>query len=181
MIPVDREALGRPTSTATTACSSICACDSAPDPAQDAAVEALERAGQPVVRIAVDDPYDIGEEFFRWEIATAVAGSIIGIHPFDQPDVEASKIATRKLTTEYEKSGRCPAETPIFKRPGSGSSRTRRMRRRWERAGTERHWRGTSGPSRSNQGRRLLRPSGLHRNERRARTTASGDPTCCAR
>ena len=52
--------------------------------------------------------------FFRWEFATAVAGSILGIHPFDQPDVEASKIATRKLTDEYEKSGTLPGETPIF-------------------------------------------------------------------
>jgi len=59
---------------------------SAPDAAQDASVEELERAGHPVVRIAVDDPYDLGEEFFRWEFATAVAGSILGIHPFDQPD-----------------------------------------------------------------------------------------------
>ena len=91
---------------------------SAPDAAQDAAVDALERAGHPVVRIAVDDPYDLGEEFFRWEIATAVAGSILGIHPFDQPDVEASKIATRKLTAEYEKTGTLPAETPIFTADG---------------------------------------------------------------
>src|SRR4029434_3424655 len=78
---------------------------SSPDAAQDKSVDALERAGHPVVRIAIDDPYDLGEEFFRWEVATAVAGSILGIHPFDQPDVEASKIATRKLTDEYEKSG----------------------------------------------------------------------------
>jgi transaldolase/glucose-6-phosphate isomerase len=66
------------------------------------------------VRIALNDPYDLGEEFFRWEMATAVAGSILGIHPFDQPDVEASKIATRKLTTEYAERGAFPAETPIF-------------------------------------------------------------------
>ena len=66
------------------------------------------------MRIAVDDPYDLGEEFFRWEIATAVAGSILGINPFDQPDVEASKIATRQLTAEYEKTGVLPAETPIL-------------------------------------------------------------------
>jgi transaldolase/glucose-6-phosphate isomerase len=62
----------------------------------------------------VHDPYDLGEEFFRWEFATAVAGSILGIHPFDQPDVEASKIATRKLTTEYETHGALPPEAPIF-------------------------------------------------------------------
>ena len=66
------------------------------------------------MRIAIDDPYDLGEEFFRWEIATAVAGSILGIHPFDQPDVEASKTATRQLTAEYEKTGVLSAETPIL-------------------------------------------------------------------
>ena len=63
-----------------------------------------------MVRIVVADVYDLGQEFFRWEIATAVAGSIIGINPFNQPDVEASKIATRNLTTEYEKTGSLPAE-----------------------------------------------------------------------
>ena len=66
-----------------------------------------------MVRIGVDETYDLGEEFFRWEIATAVAGAVIGIHPFDQPDVEASKVATR-LTSEYEKTGKLPPETPFF-------------------------------------------------------------------
>ncbi len=70
------------------------------------------------MRIAIEDRYDIGQEFFRWEIATAVAGSVLGIHPFNQPDVEASKIAARKLTTEYEKTGSLPAETPIFESAG---------------------------------------------------------------
>ena len=88
------------------------------DAGQDAAVDALERSGQPVVRISVEDPYDLGQEFFRWEIATAVAGSIIGINPFDQPDVEASKIATRRLTEEYERNGTLPAETPILTADG---------------------------------------------------------------
>ena len=83
----------------------------APDAAQDAAVDALEKAGQPVVRISVGEPYDLAQEFFRWEIATAVAGSILGINPFDQPDVEASKNATRQLTAEYEKSGTLPEES----------------------------------------------------------------------
>jgi hypothetical protein len=66
------------------------------------------------VRISLADIYDLGQEFFRWEIATAVAGSIIGINAFNQPDVEASKIATRNLTAEYEKTGSLPAEKPIF-------------------------------------------------------------------
>ncbi len=89
------------------------------DAAQDAAVAALEAAGQPVVRIAVSDPYQLGEEMFRWEVATAVAGAIIGINAFNQPDVEASKIATRKLTSEYEKSGALPPETPILEADGT--------------------------------------------------------------
>jgi transaldolase / glucose-6-phosphate isomerase len=88
------------------------------DPAQDAAIAAIEAGGHPSVRISIDDVYNLGQEFFRWEIATAVAGSIIGINPFDQPDVEASKIATRKLTEQYEQSGSLPGETPFFEGDG---------------------------------------------------------------
>jgi transaldolase/glucose-6-phosphate isomerase len=88
------------------------------DQPQRAAVAALERAGHPVVRISVKDIWHIGEEFFRWEIATAVAGAIIGIDPFDQPDVEASKDKTRALTEEYETSHRLPEEVPVFRENG---------------------------------------------------------------
>lgn len=122
LIPVDQEPLGTPevygigleeiSAKADRIFAYICL-ESAPDPAQDAAVTALEQAGQPVIRISVADPYQIGQEFFRWEIATAVAGSIIGINAFNQPDVEASKIVTRQLTAEYEKTGELPPETPI--------------------------------------------------------------------
>jgi transaldolase / glucose-6-phosphate isomerase len=114
VIPIDRETLGKPDVYGRDRLFIYVRLSSAPNAAQDASVDELERAGHPVVRIAVDDPYDLGEEFFRWEFATAVAGSILGIHPFDQPDVEASKMATRKLTDEYEKSGALPRETPIF-------------------------------------------------------------------
>ena len=82
---------------------------------QEAALAALERAGQPVVRIVLNDRYHIAQQFFRWELATAVAGSILGINPFDQPDVEASKDRTRKLTTAYEESGALPAEKPLIR------------------------------------------------------------------
>jgi hypothetical protein len=64
------------------------------------------------------DIYDLGAEFFRWEIATAVAGSIIGINAFNQPDVEASKIATRELTSAYEKTGSLPPEKPVVEDSG---------------------------------------------------------------
>jgi transaldolase/glucose-6-phosphate isomerase len=120
LIPIDREALGKPDVYGRDRIFVYLRLRSAPDAAQDAGVDALERAGHPVVRITVDDPYDLGEEFFRWEFATAVAGSILGIHPFDQPDVEASKIATRRLTAEYEERGDLPTETPIFTGDGIG-------------------------------------------------------------
>ena len=94
--------------------------ESAPDPAQDRAVDALAAAGHPVVRIAVTDVYDLGAEFFRWEIATAVAGSILGINPFNQPDVEASKIATKKLTIAFEEYRLAAAGNPALKKRHQG-------------------------------------------------------------
>jgi transaldolase/glucose-6-phosphate isomerase len=89
-----------------------------PDAEQDRAVDSIEAAGHPVVRIEVTDSYHIGQEFFRWEIATAVAGAIIGINPFDQPDVEASKVQTRELTSAYEKRGVLPPERRFFEADG---------------------------------------------------------------
>jgi transaldolase/glucose-6-phosphate isomerase len=86
----------------------------APDVSQDVFVAAIEQAGHAVVRITVADEYALGQEFFRWEIATSVAGALLGINPFDQPDVEASKVATRRLTEAYEASGSLPTESPVF-------------------------------------------------------------------
>jgi transaldolase/glucose-6-phosphate isomerase len=88
--------------------------DGRSDQSQRQAVEALERAGHPVARVHVKDIWRIGQEFFRWEIATAVAGAIIGIDPFDQPDVEVSKDKTRALMAEYETSHHLNEETPVF-------------------------------------------------------------------
>ncbi len=92
--------------------------DSAPDTAQDAGIAMLEQSGQPVVRIRISDIYDLGAEFYRWEFATAVAGAVIGVNPFNQPDVEASKAAARRVTTEFEQVGHLPAETPLFEEAG---------------------------------------------------------------
>lgn len=118
IIPVDREALASPETYGKDRVFVYLRTQTSPDSDQDKRVAALENAGQPVVRIAVNDIYDLGQEFFRWEIATAVAGSIIGINAFNQPDVEASKVETRKLTSEYEASGSLPAEQPIFEQNG---------------------------------------------------------------
>jgi transaldolase/glucose-6-phosphate isomerase len=118
IIPVDREPLGSPEVYGSDRVFAYIRLDSAPDKEQDAKIAALEKAGQPVARISMGDIYDLGQEFFRWEIATAVAGAIIGINAFNQPDVEASKVATRSLTSEYEKTGSLPAETPILEDNG---------------------------------------------------------------
>jgi transaldolase / glucose-6-phosphate isomerase len=118
IIPVDREQVGEPEVYGKDRLFVYLRLETAPYASQDAKVTALENSGQPVVRISLGDTYDLGQEFFRWEIATAVAGSIIGINPFNQPDVEASKIATRNLTSEYDKTGALPAEKPLIERDG---------------------------------------------------------------
>ena len=118
LIPVDAEPLGNPDAYGQDRLFAYLRLTPDPDPKQDQAVAALEQANHPVVRIAVTDRYHIGQEFFRWEIATAVAGAILRINPFDQPDVEASKMKTRELTTAYEKSGELPPETPFFAQDG---------------------------------------------------------------
>ncbi|PDT73717.1 bifunctional transaldolase/phosoglucose isomerase [Bradyrhizobium sp. C9] len=88
------------------------------DAAHEAKLAALEAAGHPVVRIVMKSIDHIGQEFFRFEIATAVAGSILGINPFNQPDVEAAKIKTRELTAAFEKTGSLPAEQPVVSADG---------------------------------------------------------------
>jgi transaldolase/glucose-6-phosphate isomerase len=84
------------------------------DAAHDEKLAALEKAGHPVVRIVMKSIDHLGQEFFRFEIATAVAGAVLGINPFNQPDVEDAKIKTRELTAAFEKSGELPAEKPVM-------------------------------------------------------------------
>lgn len=80
--------------------------------------ETISAAGHPAVHIEMPSIENLGQEFFRWEFATAVAGSVMGINPFNQPDVEAAKIESRKLTDEYEQTGSLPEETPFFEGDG---------------------------------------------------------------
>src|SRR6185437_3119245 len=70
--------------------------------------ESPEGADRQAPEVRLPAPCELGQEFYRWEFGTAVAGSILGINPFDQPDVEASKAATREITDQYEKSGKLP-------------------------------------------------------------------------
>jgi transaldolase/glucose-6-phosphate isomerase len=114
LIPVDREVLGAPDVYGTDRLFIHLRLANEPDTAQKQKLDTLRSAGHPVVEIELADTYELGQEFFRWEIATAVAGSILKINPFNQPDVEASKIVTRQLTEAYEKSGKLPEEAPLF-------------------------------------------------------------------
>ncbi|MGZ4867581.1 MAG: bifunctional transaldolase/phosoglucose isomerase, partial [Candidatus Angelobacter sp.] len=118
LIPVDREELGAPEVYGSDRVFVHLRLANEPDTSQKQKLDVLKGAGQPVVEIELAETYDLGQEFFRWEIATAVAGSILKINPFDQPDVEASKIVTRQLTEAYEKSGKLPEEAPLSKEGG---------------------------------------------------------------
>lgn len=114
IIPVDGEQLAAPAAYGDDRIFAYVRLRGAPDASQDRAVAALAAAGHPVVRIELDDLHALPQELYRWEIATAVAGAVMRLHPFDQPDVEASKIATRAMTSAFEREGRLPPESPLL-------------------------------------------------------------------
>ncbi len=87
--------------------------------ALDMMVQALQQAGQPVVCLALRDRYDLGAEFFRWELATVVAGALIGINPFDEPDVQRSKDNTTRVLEVYQREGRLPRPVGASRRIGT--------------------------------------------------------------
>jgi glucose-6-phosphate isomerase len=80
-----------------------------------AALNALAAAGHPVIRIDLSDRWDLGREFFRWEMATAVAGAVLGVNPFDEPNVSESKANTQKILAQYEAAKQLPEEAPLLR------------------------------------------------------------------
>jgi len=118
LIPVDAEPVASPQSYGNDRLFVYLRLTGEVDDAQDKAIDAIEQAGNPVIRIDIYGRHNIGQEFFRWEMATAVAGAIIAINPFDQPDVEASKEKTRALTDAFEKGDAIPVEKPVLKHNG---------------------------------------------------------------
>jgi transaldolase / glucose-6-phosphate isomerase len=112
LIPVNGEPLGAPDVYGSDRFFIDLRTRSEADPVHASALDALQRAGHPVARLMLEAPDRIGQEFFRLEFAIAVAGAVIGINPFDQPDVEASKVKTRELTAAFEQTGALPRETP---------------------------------------------------------------------
>jgi len=118
IVPIDNEPLGPPEVYGRDRLFAHIRYSAGADVAQDAKVAALEKAGHPVVRIELTELVNLGEEFFLWEIATAVAGSILGINAFDQPNVQESKDYTKNFLDEYKKAGRLPEEEPILTADG---------------------------------------------------------------
>ncbi|RXH25903.1 transaldolase [Bradyrhizobium nanningense] len=113
LIPIEGEPLGDPSVYGNDRFFIDIRIEGEADAAHDSKLAAIEAAGHPVVRIVMKSIDHLGQEFFRFEMATAVAGSILGINPFDQPDVEAAKIKTRELTASFEKTGALPKEQPV--------------------------------------------------------------------
>lgn len=84
----------------------------------DEQVVPLESSGLPVIRIDLRDVHDIGGEYFRWEMATAVASALLGVNAFDEPNVKESKDITGRLLDEYQSTGRLPEEMPVAEESG---------------------------------------------------------------
>jgi len=112
--PVDREAIAAPEMYGKDRIFAYVRLKSTADASQDAKVAAIEAAGHPVIHIEIEDLYEIFGQFFAWEVATAVAGAVMGINPFNQPDVESAKIETRALTSAYEETGKLPERQPVL-------------------------------------------------------------------
>jgi glucose-6-phosphate isomerase len=112
--PVDREAIAAPGVYGSDRIFAYVRLKGTADSSQDAQVAAIEAAGHPVIHIEIEDLYEIFGQLFAWEVATAAAGAVMGINPFNQPDVESAKIETRALTAAYEQTGRLPERQPVL-------------------------------------------------------------------
>ncbi len=113
LIPIDGELLGEPGIYGNDRFFIDIRTEGEDDPSRDDKLGAIEKAGHPVARIVMKSIDHLGQEFFRFEMATAVAGAVLGINPFNQPDVESAKVKTRELTAAFEKNGKLPAEQPV--------------------------------------------------------------------
>ena len=89
-----------------------------PSNEHDSKIEVLEKAGQPVIRITMSDKMHLGSEFFRWEVATAIAGSVLGINAFNQPNVQESKDFTKQYLAEYAEEGVLPENRLLYSSGG---------------------------------------------------------------
>jgi glucose-6-phosphate isomerase len=116
--PVDREAIGAPEVYGNDRIFAYVKLAGTADWSRTPRLRLIEAAGHPVIHVEIADLYEIFGQFFTWEVATAVAGSVMGINPFNQPDVESAKIETRALTTAYEQTGKLPEREPVLVEKG---------------------------------------------------------------
>lgn len=114
IVPVEGEAVGDPAVYQDDRVFVYLKLQDSKDRQLDGKVGALERAGHPAITILLQDRCDLGTEFFRWEFATAVAGLILGVNPFDQPNVQESKDNTKRLLGEFKAKGKLPEDDPIL-------------------------------------------------------------------
>ncbi len=115
ILPVDGEALLEPAHYRNDRLFVYLKLEAEPAAELEETLETLKRNGQPVVTITLRDRYDLGGEFFRWEVAIAVAGYFLAINPFDQPNVESAKILARDMVVAYQKAGHLPEPPPDFR------------------------------------------------------------------
>ena len=118
LLPIEGEPLGRPDSYGPDRVFAHLQLNSAADTQLVRLGKALEKAGHPVLRIGLQDRLDLGTEFFRWEIATAVAGSILEVNPFDEPNVKESKDNTERLLRKLESQGKLDESSPLCRESG---------------------------------------------------------------
>ncbi|MDH4085488.1 MAG: glucose-6-phosphate isomerase [Nitrospira sp.] len=110
LIPIAQEPVVKPSAYGTDRCFVYLKLKGEKNGALDRAVQALAKAGHPVLQFDLRDRYDLGAEFFRWEFATAIAGHVLGIHPFDQPNVQESKDNTNRVLETFQSTGRLPEQ-----------------------------------------------------------------------
>ncbi len=118
LVPVEGEKIGEPEVYGDDRLFIYLKANSSPDKALDRKVMELQAAGHPLVTIRLRDSFDLAKEFFRWEIATSVAGAIMGINPFDEPNVSESKENTRKILEEVHATGQMPLQREILEEEG---------------------------------------------------------------
>ena len=137
ILPVVGEPLGAPDSYGNDRLFVRLSLADAPEPDAERKLAALERAGHPVMTLRLKDLYDLGGQFLLWEIATAAAGFLIGVDPFDQPDVQRAKDRTKELLSSLDK-GELPEETPSFRAGGLAAFADAELSRRLAKGRPER-------------------------------------------
>jgi glucose-6-phosphate isomerase len=120
LVPVAREALGDPAAYGNDRLFVYMRLPSQTEEDVEQKLQALEAAGHPVIRIDLQDVLDLGKEFFRWEVATATAGALLGINPFDQPNVQESKDNTNRLLAQFGAQGKFVEDAPVVESEGVG-------------------------------------------------------------